>query len=59
MSKTREQRVEEALAQLVEHTLPTNLNDEPEDVADQQYYAALDSARELIDRCAPSNSAFS
>ncbi len=49
MSKTREQRVEEALSQLVERTLPFNQN-EDEAAADERYDNALDVVKDILDK---------
>ncbi len=50
MSKTREQRVDDALTQLVDRTLPSP-QAEDDVAADERYYQALERARDVIDRC--------
>lgn len=47
MSKTREQRVEEALLQLVEQILPFSGD---EAIADERYENALDVVKNILDK---------
>lgn len=49
MSKTREQRVEDALSQLVERIVPAYL-DEDDEAAGERIRNALDFARGVIER---------
>lgn len=52
MSKTRDERVSDALSQLVDRALPPN---DDEAIADERFYRALDSARDIIERAEPTS----